>query len=287
KSEMEDQAFEILHPREFESIKSAVRSESEKMSRVVDLVSDKISTELHHQSIPVEITSRTKHLFGVYRKMARYKSHPGGRLFDVLGLRVVTDTVENCYRVLDIVRRLWKEVPELFDDYIANPKVNGYQSLHAVFEVNQHPVEIQIRTGPMHEVAEYGLATHSIYKEKGDRHVTADERIRIIKSLLVWGKGRELDLFPDRVFVFTPKGDVKVLPKGATPVDFAFAVHTQIGRECAGAKANGKVVSLDYQLKTGEMVEIITAKGRKPSPDWLRFVKTEQARSEIEKVVRG
>ncbi|KRT67658.1 MAG: GTP pyrophosphokinase, GTP pyrophosphokinase [candidate division WWE3 bacterium CSP1-7] len=287
KSEMEDQAFEILHPREFESIKSAVRSESEKMSRVVDLVSDKISTELHHQSIPVEITSRTKHLFGVYRKMTRYKSHPGGRLFDVLGLRVVTDTVENCYRVLDIVRRLWKEVPELFDDYIANPKVNGYQSLHAVFEVNQHPVEIQIRTGPMHEVAEYGLATHSIYKEKGDRHVTAEERIRIIKSLLVWGKGRELDLFPDRVFVFTPKGDVKVLPKGATPVDFAFAVHTQIGRQCAGAKANGKVVSLDYPLKTGEMIEIITAKGRKPSPDWLRFVKTEQARSEIEKMVRG
>src|SRR3989337_2341216 len=249
KSEMEDQAFEILHPREFESIKSAVRSESEKMTR--------------------------------------YKSHPGGRLFDVLGLRVVTDTVENCYRVLDIVRRLWKEVPELFDDYIANPKVNGYQSLHAAFEVNQHPVEIQIRTGPMHEVAEYGLATHSIYKEKGDRHVTAEERIRIIKSLLVWGKGRELDLFPDRVFVFTPKGDVKVLPKGATPVDFAFAVHTQIGRQCAGAKANGKVVSLDYPLKTGEMIEIITAKGRKPSPDWLRFVKTEQARSEIEKMVRG
>src|SRR3990170_1446159 len=248
KSEMEDLAFEILNPQDFKKIKSAVQLES--------------------------------------GKMARYESHAGGKMFDVLGLRVISDSVENCYRILDSARKIWKEIPDFFDDYIAHPKPNGYQSIHAVFEVGGQMIEIQIRTKQMHEEAEYGLAAHSVYKEKGDRHIAATERIRLVESLLDWGKGQELDLFPDNVFIFTPKGDVKVLPKGATPVDFAFAVHTQIGRQCAGAKANGKIISLDYPLKTGEMVEIITAKGRKPSTDWLRFVKTEHARSEIEKAVR-
>ncbi|OGC37699.1 hypothetical protein A2V54_02235 [candidate division WWE3 bacterium RBG_19FT_COMBO_53_11] len=287
KSEMEDLAFEILHPQDFKKIKSVVRLESEKIAQVVDSVSEKLSAELDRQNIPAEITSRTKHLFGVYRKMPRYESHAGGKMFDVLGLRVVTDKVENCYRTLDLARKFWKEVPEFFDDYVAHPKPNGYQSIHAVFEVDGQMIEIQIRTKEMHEMAEYGLAAHSVYKEKGDRHIAAAERIRLVESLLAWGKGQELDLFPDQVFVFTPKGDVKVLPKGATPVDFAFDVHTQIGRECAGARANGKAVSLDYPLKTGEVVEIITAKGRRPSSDWLRFAKTGHARSEIEKVVRG
>lgn len=287
KSEMEDLAFEILNPQDFEKIKSAVQRESAKMGQAIDSVSEKLSAELSSQKVPAEILNRTKHFFGVYRKMPRYESHAGGKMFDVLGLRVITDSVENCYRILDSSRNIWKEIPDFFDDYLAHPKPNGYQSIHAVFEVIGQMIEIQIRTRQMHEAAEYGLAAHSVYKEKGDRHVAAAERMRIVKSLLAWGKGQELELFPDQVFIFTPKGDVKVLPKGATPVDFAFAVHTQIGRECASAKANGKIVSLDYPLKTGEMVEIITVKGRKPSTDWLRFVKTEQARSEIEKVVRG
>ncbi|OGC66956.1 hypothetical protein A3J33_02725 [candidate division WWE3 bacterium RIFCSPLOWO2_02_FULL_53_10] len=287
KSEMEDLAFEILNPQDFKKIKSAVQLESGKMGQVIDSVSKKLSAELNSQKIPAEIVSRTKHFFGVYRKMARYESHAGGKMFDVLGLRVISDSVENCYRILDSARKIWKEIPDFFDDYIAHPKPNGYQSIHAVFEVGGQMIEIQIRTKQMHEEAEYGLAAHSVYKEKGDRHIAATERIRLVESLLDWGKGQELDLFPDNVFIFTPKGDVKVLPKGATPVDFAFAVHTQIGRQCAGAKANGKIISLDYPLKTGEVIEIMTAKGRKPSVDWLRFVKTDHARSEIEKVVRG
>ena len=287
KSEMEDLAFEILNPQDFEKIKSAVQRESEEMGQAIDLVSGKLSAELTRQKVPAEIFSRTKHFFGVYRKMPRYESHTGGKMFDVLGLRVVTDSVENCYRILDLARKLWKELPDFFDDYIARPKPNGYQSIHAVFEVGGQMIEIQIRTKEMHEMAEYGLASHAVYKEKGDRHIAAAERIRLVESLLAWGRGQELDLFPDQVFIFTPKGDVKVLPKGATPVDFAFAVHTQVGRECAGAKANGKAVSLDYPLKTGEMVEILISKGKKPSVDWLRFVKTEHARSEIEKATRG
>jgi GTP pyrophosphokinase len=287
KSEMEDLAFEILNPRDFEKIKSAVQLESEKMGQAIDSVSKKLSAELNSQKIPVEIFSRTKHFFGVYRKMSRYESHTGGKMFDVLGIRVVTDKVENCYRTLDLARKLWKEVPEFFDDYVAHPKPNGYQSIHAVFEVGGQMIEIQIRTKEMHDLAEYGLAAHSVYKEKGDRHIAAAERIRLVESLLAWGKGQDLDLFPDKVFVFTPKGDVKILPKGATPVDFAFDVHTQIGRECAGAKANGKAVSLDYPLRTGEVVEILISKGKKPSVDWLRFVKTDHARSEIEKATRG
>jgi GTP pyrophosphokinase len=287
KSEMEDLAFKILNPLDFKKIKSAVQLESEKMGQAIDSVSKKISAELNNQKIPVEIASRTKHFFGVYRKMPRYESHSGGKMFDVLGLRVITDSVENCYRILDSARKIWKEVPDFFDDYIAHPKPNGYQSIHAVFEVDGQMIEIQIRTKKMHEAAEYGLAAHSVYKEKGDRHVAAGERIRIVESLLAWGKGQELELFPDQVFIFTPKGDVKILPKGATPVDFAFAVHTQVGRECAGAKANGKAISLDYSLRTGEMVEIMISKGKKPSVDWLRFVKTDHARSEIEKATRG
>lgn len=287
KSEMEDLAFEILQPQEFSKVQSAVKLESKKLAQIIDSVSKKLSTDLMHQKIPAKISSRTKHLFGVYRKMPRYESHAGGKMFDVLGLRVITDSVENCYRALDLARKDWKEVPEFFDDYIAHPKPNGYQSIHAVFETDKQLVEVQIRTEEMHEAAEYGPSAHSIYKEKGDRHTAAGDRIRIVESLLAWGKGQELDLFPQQVFVFTPNGDVKVLPKGATPVDFAFAVHTRIGRECAGAKANGKVVSLDYPLRTGEVVEILIAKGKKPSVDWLRFVKTERARSEIEKATRG
>ncbi|MEX1068685.1 MAG: HD domain-containing protein, partial [Patescibacteria group bacterium] len=202
KSEMEDLSFEILHPQDFAKIKSEVRRESEKMERVVKLVSRKLSADLAAQKISGSVTDRTKHLFGVYRKLPRYESRARGKMFDVLGLRVITDTVENCYRILDLARKNWKEVPKFFDDYIARPKSNGYRSVHAVFEADGQLVEIQIRTREMHEAAEYGLAAHSIYKEKGDRHLAAGERIRMVESLLEWGKGQNLEIFPEQVFVF-------------------------------------------------------------------------------------
>lgn len=285
KSEMEDLAFEILDPQAHQKIKSAVELSSSTMSETVQSIRERLTQELEKEKITHEISSRTKHIYGVYRKIPRYEKSGGGKMFDFLGLRVITAEVEGCYRVLDLARRLWKELPELFDDYIAHPKPNGYQSLHAVLESDGYPVEIQIRTKAMHESAEYGLAAHSVYKDR-IQGAKVQDRVNLIKLLVSWGKGQELDLFPDQVFVFTPKGDVKVLPKGATPVDFAFAVHTQIGNECAGARVGGKAVSLNYPLKTGEVVEIMTSNGKKPSVDWLRFVKTEHARSEIEKVVR-
>lgn len=284
KAELEDRAFAILESEKYQEIEKLVKAESEKMEATIAEVREKLAAELAKEGIKTEISSRTKHLFGVYRKLSRYESAAGGKFFDILGLRVLVGTVEECYRVLDSVRHLWKEVPELFDDYIAHPKPNGYRSLHTVFVVGEHLVEIQIRTKEMNEVAEYGLAAHPLYKEgKG----SSEEKISLLRSLVIWEEGQELNLFPDKVFVFTPMGDVKVLPAGSTSVDFAYSVHTQVGNECSGAKVNGKIVSLNYQLKTGEVVEILTTKGKKPSSDWLEFVKTEHARSEIGKLVRG
>lgn len=284
KAQMEDLAFSILRPKDYRWLVAKIQKENPKMVKAVTRAKAKIAQVLEQEGIKAQILSRTKHLYGIYRKLPKYKKEAGGQLYDALGLRVVVSNAEHCYRVLDLVRHLWKEVPELFDDYVANPKPNGYQSLHTVFKVGGQLVEVQIRTAEMQEIAEYGSASHYLFKFKEKRSL---RKTSFIRELLSWNRGQKLNLFPDQVFVFTPKGDVKVLPKGATPVDFAFAVHTQIGNECAGAKVNGKAVSLDYPLRTGEVVEISISKGKHPSADWLRFVKTEPARSEIEKVVRG
>jgi len=284
KAELEDRAFAILEPEKYHQIEKKIVAESKRMSSAVESVRRELEKGLKEQGIIAKISSRTKHLYGVYLKLPKYEEYGHGKYYDISGLRVITKSVGDCYRTLDLVRHLWHEVPGLFNDYIAYPKPNGYQSLHVVFEVGEHQVEIQIRTEEMHEIAEHGLAAHSAYKEgKG----SSQERVNLLRSLMSWERGQKLNLFPDEVFVFTPRGDVKILPKGATPVDFAFAVHTRIGRECSGAKVGGKVVSLDYPLRTGEVVEILTRTGKKPSADWLRFVKTSHARSQIEKVVRG
>jgi len=283
KSELEDLAFSILDPEKFNEIKEIVQKERKKLKIVVQEVRPKLEEALKKNGVEATISSRTKHLYGVYNKLPSYEGKPGGRLYDVLGLRVVTLEVEDCYRVLDIARGIWKEFPEPFDDYIAKPKPNGYQSLHTVFVVDDHFLELQIRTRKMHDIAEYGLASHSAYKEG---KVTSEEKISLLKNIVLWEKGKKLDLFPDKVFIFTPKGDVKVLARGATPVDFAYTVHSRIGDECSGAKVDGKIAPLDYQLKTGEVVDILTTKGKKPTPDWLKFVKTDHARELIEKMLR-
>ncbi len=283
RSELEDLAFSILEPEKFKELNRTVQKERQKMEVAIQEVRSKLVEELKERGIEATISARTKHLYGVYKKLSLYKEKAGGKLYDALGLRIVTQEVEDCYQILDITRGIWKEVPELFDDYIANPKPNGYQSIHTVFIVSDYFVELQIRTIKMHEAAEYGLAAHSSYKEG---KVSSEEKISLLKNLVLWEKGEKLDLFPDKVFVFTPDGDVKVLIRGATPVDFAYTVHSRVGDECSGAKVDGKISALDYQLKTGEVVEILTKKGKKPSADWLKFVKTGHARDQIGKVLR-
>ncbi|NIT04549.1 HD domain-containing protein [Candidatus Saccharibacteria bacterium] len=283
KNGLEDLAFGVLYPKEYKEVKKLVEREGHRMKKAIAEVKTRLTSELAKEKIPVRMTSRTKHLFGVYKKLPKYKSVASGKLYDVLGLRVIVRDIEECYRVLDVTRRLWEEEPALFDDYIANPKPNGYQSLHTVFFAGGQMVEIQIRAESMHAAAEYGLAAHPIYKEG---KVTSEERIALIRNLVLWEKGKELELFPDKVFVFTPKGDVKVLPQGATPVDFAYAVHTKVGDECSSAEVDGKIAPLDGELKAGEVVRIITKKGKTPSSDWLRFAKTALARVNIEKALK-
>jgi len=282
KADLEDLAFGVLNPKESQKLSSQLDKQKAALKDVLNLVKDSLEVGASKEGVKVDVSGRAKHLYGVYRKLDRY-GQAGGKFYDALGTRVIVSQVEECYRVLDLARRFWEEVPDLFDDYIANPKDNGYQSIHAVFKVEGKLVEIQIRTKGMHERAEYGLAAHPLYKlgESG-----TGEKISAIKNLIQWEKGTKLNLFPDKVFVITPKGDVKVLPQGATPVDFAYAVHTRVGDECREAKVDGQLKPLDYQLKTGEIVEIVMQKGKKPSLDWLKFVKTGQARDQIEKSIR-
>jgi len=290
RAELEDLAFAILEPKKYRELEKLVHKESESLKETIDLVRDTLEVEAAKEGIELQVFGRTKHLYGVYQKTERYKTKARGRLYDVLGLRALVKSVEDCYRVLDLARRFWEEEPDLFDDYIANPKPNGYQSIHAVFTVEGKLVEIQVRTLEMHEVAEYGLAAHPLYKSgRSGRSARSglDDRISMIREFVLWEKGKELNLFPDKIFVITPKGEVRVLPQESTPVDFAYSIHSRVGDECSEAKVDGRIRPLNYWLKTGEVVEIITKKGKKPSSDWLKIVKTGQAREQIEKALRN
>lgn len=286
KHQLEDLAFKQTNPKEFTEIDQKIDEITKRQKGLISDLGEKLKAELAKTGIKAEVVGRKKHVYGVYQKLPRYAKKGKGVWFDVLGLRVITNETEQCYQVLDIVRQIGRTDSDLFDDYIAKPKANGYQSLHTVIWLNSVPVEIQIRTRRMHEVAEFGLATHAYYKEKGKSLVTPEEKIKLLRNLIGWEEEKKLNLFADKVFVFTPKADVIDLPKGATPVDFAFAVHTDLGRSCTGAKVDGKMAALDYKLQNGEVVEVITARGRKPSPDWLKFVKTDLARSQIKKSLK-
>lgn len=303
KNRLEDLAFQQTNPKESAEISEKIDEITEKQGRLISDLGKKLKDELAKNGIAAEVSGRKKHVYGVYRKLPRYAEKGNGVWYDVLGLRVITDKTEQCYRALDIVHKMGKPESELFDDYIAHPKPNGYQSLHTIIWLDSAggersqvpdgtwrsrtiPVEIQIMTEEMHKVAEFGLAAHAYYKEKGKSLITPKEKIRLLRNLVSWEKEKKLNLFADKTFVFTPKADAIELPKGATPIDFAFAIHTDIGRSCSGAKVNGKMVSLDYQLQNGEVVEILTVRGKKPSVDWLKFVKTDLARSQIKKALR-
>ncbi len=295
KWQLEDLAFQYLKPevyREIADLLTEKRQEREKyISRVIEIICQRLGEE----GLEADVTGRPKHIYSIYRKMdARDRSFE--EMYDVRGVRILLQDVRDCYAALGIIHSMWRPIPGEFDDYVAMPKDNLYQSLHtAVIGPEGRPLEIQIRTWDMHRVAEYGIAAHWRYKEHVKRDLSLEARINWLRQVSDWRQEVEdagefveslkSDVFPDRVYVFTPKGDIMDLPQGATPVDFAYYIHTEVGHRCRGAKVNGRLVPLDYQLHSGEQVDVLTAKRGGPSRDWLNpqvgYVRTARARQKI------
>jgi guanosine-3',5'-bis(diphosphate) 3'-pyrophosphohydrolase len=293
KWELEDLAFARLHPRKYDEIKKLVAQQRAERERYVEEAGTFLRSELAKVGIDAEISGRAKHFYSIYSKMTK-KGREFNEIYDLTAMRVIVGSVKDCYGAIGIIHSLWKPLPGRFKDFVATPKLNLYSALHTtVIGPEGRPLEIQIRTPDMHELAEYGIAAHVIYKEDGGKTAADPQRDKMtwLRQLLEAEGEREpteflealkVDLFEDEVFVFTPRGEVKNLSAGSTPLDFAYAVHTDVGHRCVGAKVNGKIVPLHYQLKSGDIVEILTAKQeRGPSRDWLALVRTNRARSKI------
>jgi GTP pyrophosphokinase len=297
KWELEDLAFAALHPRKYQEVKGLVAQQREERERYVATAGEYLQTELESLGIGALISGRAKHFYSIYSKMTR-KGREFNEIYDLTAMRVVVDSVKDCYGAVGVIHSLWKPLPGRFKDFVAMPKFNMYQSLHTtVIGPEGRPLEIQIRTRDMHNMAEYGVAAHWMYKsgraQAGQPWTNDnDAKLKWLRSMLDWQQ--ELSdpqefmetlkggLFEDEVYVFTPKGEVKSLAAGATPLDFAYEVHTEIGHRCVGARVNGKIVPLHYELRSGDIVEILTAKReRGPSRDWLAVVKTTRARNKI------
>ena len=291
--ELEDLAFRQLEPDAYQDVVRRVNRQRKEREMLVSDLREILGRELEKIGIDAEISGRPKHIHSIWQKMQRDEKD-FSQILDLLAIRVLTQSVKDCYGVLGVVHSLWKPLPGRFKDYIAMPKSNGYQSLHTtVLSHGGEPIEIQIRTQEMHRIAEFGVAAHWAYKEGGQNH-NFDQKLGWLRLLMEWQKevvdaesfvdAVKVDLFQDEVFVFTPKGDVLNLPAGSTPVDFAYRIHTEVGHRCIGAKVNGRMVPLEYELKNGEIVEILTSKGpHGPSRDWLNFVKSASARERIRK----
>ncbi len=296
KWELEDLGFRYVNPDAYKEIARKLAERRTERERELERVSERIREVLAQSGIQGRVYGRPKHIYSIYRKMQR-KGVPFEALRDIRGVRVIVNDIPTCYAVLGVVHTHWKPIPGEFDDYIANPKDNSYQSLHtAVLFEDGKILEIQIRTEEMHRQAEYGIAAHWRYKE-GDGHFDEDfeRKVNWLRQLMEWQQdvsdasefmdGMKTDVFGDRIYVFTPRGDILDLPAGATPIDFAYHIHTEIGHRCRGAKVNGKLVPLSYRLKTGDQVEILTARRGGPSRDWLNphlgLVKTQRARAKI------
>jgi GTP pyrophosphokinase len=296
KWELEDLGFRYTTPEKYKEIAENLASTREKREDEVKKIIEKLDQVLRESDISARIFGRPKHIYSIYRKMLR-KDLTFEMVRDLRGIRLIVDTNETCYKVLGIIHMNWRPIPGEFDDYIAAQKPNNYQSLHtSVIYDDGKPIEVQIRTEEMHRNAEQGIAAHWRYKE--DKALISndyEQKVSLLRSLMIWRQevddpqefldGMKSDVFRDRVYVLTPKGDIVDLPAGSTPIDFAYQVHTNIGHRCRGAKINGKLVTLDYALKTGDQVEILTAKRGGPSRDWLNtnlgLVKTNRARSKI------
>ncbi len=297
KTELEDLSFVYLYPEEYRRLAREIAWKKEEREKYIQEVSSIISEKLSSYGLVGKVSGRPKHFYSIFRKM-KAQNLEFEQVYDVIAFRLILDTVKDCYEALGIIHSLWKPVPGRFKDYIAMPKGNGYQSLHTtVIGPYGERVEIQIRTEEMNRTAEEGIAAHWQYKE-GKAITTKDSKqFAWVRQLLEWQQDlrdpREfletvkIDLFPDEVYVFTPKGDVKQFPVGSTPVDFAYSIHTQVGQQCVGAKVNGKIVPLRYQLKNGDILEIVTAPGHQPSKDWLKFVKTSRARTKIRQWIKA
>ena len=294
KFELEDIALKYLHPEEFKDLQEKVEVRKEQREETINHVIEELREVLDDMNLHYEIYGRAKHYYSIYKKM-KYQNKQIDEIFDLIAVRIIVETVRDCYAVLGIVHTMWKPIPGRFKDYIAMPKPNMYQSLHTTVIGEQgDPFEIQIRTYEMHEVAEYGIAAHWKYKDGkvSGENSPDDLKLAWLRQSLEWQKDlkdpkefletMKMDLFASQVFVFTPKGDVIELPAGSTPLDFAFKIHSAIGCKCVGAKVNGKMVTIDYTLQNGDIVEIVTsANSSGPSVDWLRIAKSSNARNKI------
>ncbi len=290
KWELEDLAFATLHPRKYNEIKQLVSQQRDEREAYVGRAGEYLGKELGAVGIDAEISGRAKHFYSIYSKMTK-KGREFNEIYDLTAMRVIVDSVKDCYGAIGVIHSLWKPLPGRFKDWVAMPKFNMYQALHTtVIGPEGLPLEIQIRTMEMHRTAEFGVAAHWIYKEDGSKPVEA--KVEWLRHLLDWqhdmkdpqefAETLKADLFEDEVFVFTPKGEVKSLAAGATPLDFAYEIHTDVGHRCVGAKVNGKIVPLHYTLQSGDIVEVLTSKKeRGPSRDWLALAKTTRAQSKI------
>ncbi|MBE5783096.1 MAG: bifunctional (p)ppGpp synthetase/guanosine-3',5'-bis(diphosphate) 3'-pyrophosphohydrolase [Clostridiales bacterium] len=294
KQELEDLALRYIDPEGYQDVARKVGMKRAEREENIKLVISELSQKLDEAGMHYEIDGRPKHLYSIYRKMV-IQNKPFDQIYDLIAIRVIVDTIPECYTVLGIAHTLWNQVPGRFKDYISVPKANMYQSLHTTVVGGRRipfPFEIQIRTWEMHRVSEYGIAAHWRYKEGGQKDGGLDEKLYWLRQILDWQSetrdshefidSLKTDLFSEEVFLFTPKGDIISMQRGATPLDFAYRIHSHIGNACVGAKINGKMVPLDTQLETGDRVEIVTSSSSKgPSMDWLKIVKTQQAKAKI------
>jgi GTP pyrophosphokinase len=298
KNELEELSFKYLEPRYYESLRSRVEARRRQLEGSIEELKQNLAAKLEDAQVPVvEIDGRVKRLYSIAQKLKKQKIELE-QVYDFVALRVVTKTVKDCYAALGIIHNTWSPVPGRIKDFIAMPRPNGYQSLHtSVISERGAPFEVQIRTEEMHRQAEEGIAAHWKYKEGRVGDQRDDRYFQWLRQLLEWQQevrdpqefihNLKIDLYPEEVYIFTPRGEVKGLPRGATPVDFAYAIHTDVGHKCVGARVNGKMVPLRTRLKNGDIVEIVTAAGHGPSRDWLNFVATSRARQKIRHFVQA
>jgi guanosine-3',5'-bis(diphosphate) 3'-pyrophosphohydrolase len=296
KAELEDLAFRFLEPEEYRTLSEQVASEREAREQMIDRLRHPLEQELKRAGITAEVTGRPKHLWSIEQKIKR-RGKPFDEIYDLMAVRVIVSTVPECYHVLGIIHHNWTPLQERIKDYIASPKSNAYQSLHTtIFGPGGELFEVQIRTREMHRTAEYGIAAHWVYKHEGKGDDELDQALGWFRQLIELQQDThtpeefleflKVDLYQDEIFMFTPRGDVKRLPKGATAIDFAFHVHTEVGLKCQGAKINGRIAPLHRELKNGDTVEILTSAHARPSRDWLNHVHTARARHKIKQWIR-
>ena len=297
RGELEDLAFRYTDPEGYADVRQSIETKRHASEELLNEIRRTVEAELRREGIPAKVESRMKRAYSVYQKMKRQKIGVD-QVYDLLALRIITDSVKNCYGALGVIHNEWRPVPGRIKDFIAIPRPNLYQSLHtSVIGPQGQPFEVQIRTEEMHRIAEEGIAAHWKYKEGKKGPAVDDQRIAWLRHLVEWQRDMQdpgefmstlkVDLYPEEVYTFTPRGRVIVLPRDATPIDFAYAIHSDVGHTCVGAKVNGRIVTLRYALRNGDIVEIMTQPNHLPSKDWLSIVKTSRARNKIKHVINA